>query len=95
MENYKKATECDPEEGVAHYRFGLLLKDFSGDARGALQQFRQAVLKEPQNVRYRVALAELYIGEGMTRNAIREYQKVLEIEPKHKDAKSALRKLRF
>ena len=95
MENYKKATECDPEEGVAHYRFGQLLKDFSGDARGALQQFRQAVLKEPQNVRYRVALAELYIGEGMTRNAIREYQKVLEIEPKHKDAKSALRKLRF
>ena len=95
MENYKKATECDPEEGVAHYRFGQLLKDFSGDARGALQQFRQAVLKEPQNIRYRVALAELYIGEGMTRNAIREYQKVLEIEPKHKDAKSALRKLRF
>lgn len=95
MENYKKATECDPQDGVAHYRFGQLLNEFSGDARGALQQYRQAVLKEPQNVRYRVALAELYIGQGMTRNAIREYQKVLEVDPKHKDAKIALRKLRF
>ena len=95
MENYKRATECDPEDGVAHYRFGQLLNEFSGDARGALQQFRHAVQKEPRNVRYRIALADLYIGQGMTRNAIREYQKVLEIEPKHKEAKLALRKLRF
>ena len=95
LENYKKATECDPEEGLAHYRFGQLLNEYSGDARGALQQFRQAVMKEPENVRYRMALADLYVAQGMSRNAIREYQKAVDLEPKNKEAKAALRKLRF
>lgn len=95
MENYKKATECDPPDGVAHYRFGQLLNEYSGDPRGALQQFRHAVMKEPENVRYRVALADLYLAQKMTKNAIREYQKAVELDPKNKVAKTALRKLRF
>jgi len=95
MENYKKATECDPPDGVAHYRFGKLLNEFSGDPRGALLQFRHAVAKEPENARYRLALADLYLVQKMTKNAIREYQKVVELDPKNKGAKAALRKLRF
>jgi len=95
MENYKKATECDPPDGVAHYRLGKLLNEFSGDPRGALQQFRNAVMKEPENVRYRVALADLYLTQKMTKNAIREYQKAVDLDPKNKAAKTALRKLRF
>jgi len=95
MENYKKAAECDPSEGMAHYRFGQLLHEFADDARTAMQQFRLAVQKEPDNVRYRMALAQLYLSQNMSKNAVREYQKVVEIEPKHKEAKAALRKLRF
>jgi|GEM_PF-1420352 len=95
MENYKKASECDPKGGVSHYRLGRLLKDFSGDARGALLQFRHAVMKEPENLQYRLALADLYVEQNMTKNAIREYQKAVEIDPKNKAAKAGLRKLRF
>tara|TARA_B100001250_G_C19311382_1_gene576424 strand:- start:6 stop:554 length:549 start_codon:yes stop_codon:yes gene_type:complete len=95
MENYKKATECDPQSGLSHYRLGRLIKDFSGDARGALLQFRHAVMKEPGNLQYRLALADLYVEQNMTKNAIREYQKAVEIDPKNKAAKAGLRKLRF
>jgi curved DNA-binding protein CbpA len=95
MHNYQKATECDPMDGLAHFRFGKLLAEHSGDARAALLQFRHAVMKTPNDVRYRMALADLYVNQNMSKNAVREYQKVLELDPKNKDAKNALRKLRF
>jgi tetratricopeptide (TPR) repeat protein len=95
MENYRKATECEPVEGLAYYRFGQLLKEYSGDPRSAVLQFRHAVMKEPKNVSYRAALAHLYMDQKMNKNAIREFQKVVELDPKNKEAKSALRKLRF
>lgn len=95
MHNYQKATECDPDDGLAHYRFGKLLAEYSGDARAALLQFRHAVMKTPDDVKYRMALADLYVTQNMTKNAVREYQKALDLDPKNKDAKNALRKLRF
>jgi curved DNA-binding protein CbpA len=95
MHNYQQATECDPLDGLAHFRFGQLLAEFSGDARSALLQFRHAVLKTPDNVVYRMALANLYVDQKMNKNAAREYQKALELDPKNKEAKNALRKLRF
>jgi curved DNA-binding protein CbpA len=95
MHNYKQATECDPVDGLAHFRFGQLLAEFSGDARSAMLQFRHAVMKTPDNVQYRMALADLYVAQNMNKNALREYQKALELDPKHKAAKNALRKLRF
>ena len=42
-----------------------------------------------------MALADLYLTQNMNKNAVREYQKALELDPKNKDAKNALRKLRF
>jgi curved DNA-binding protein CbpA len=95
MHNYQKATECDPEDGLAHFRFGKLLAEHSGDARAALLQFRHAVMKTPNEIKYRMALADLYVTQNMSKNAVREYQKALELDPKNKDAKNALRKLRF
>lgn len=95
MHNYQQATECNPLDGLAHFRFGQLLAEFSGDARSAMLQFRHAVLKTPENVAYRMALANLYVDQKMNKNAAREYQKTLELDPKNKEAKNALRKLRF
>jgi len=93
--NYQKAVACDPPEGTAYYRLGQLLLDYASEPREALKNFRRAVSNEPESVKYRLALAALYVREGMGKNAQREYQKVLAIDPKNKEAKSSLKKLRF
>ncbi len=93
--NYQQAVACDPPDGLPYFRLGQLLLDYADKPRDALQNFRIAVAREPDSTKYRLALADLYVGEGMGKNAQREYQKVLQVEPKNKSAKKALKKLRF
>jgi curved DNA-binding protein CbpA len=93
--NYQQAVDCDPPGGTAYFRLGQLLLDYASEPREALKHFRRAVVNEPDTLKYRLALADLYVGEGMGKNAQREYQRVLKADPKNKSAKSALKKLRF
>lgn len=92
---YEKAIEYDPPTGKPWFLLGRLLLQSEDDDRGALSHFRRAVDKEPSNVGYRLALASQYVKLGMNRNAKREYQAILEREPKHEDAKAGLKKVRF
>ena len=94
IEHYKRAVECDPPDGLAFYRLGELLLHKADDARTALTHFRQAAAKEPENSRYGIALAELYLHLGMPKNAEREYVRVLEREPKNQKARAGLRQSR-
>ncbi len=94
LDFYQKAVECNPTEGLAFYRLGQLLYGKADDTRGAVSQFRMAVAREPESTKYRLALAEIYIVVGMPRNAEREYQKVLELQPGNGAAKAGLRKAR-
>jgi curved DNA-binding protein CbpA len=94
LEYYQKAVECNPTEGLAHFRLGQLLHGKADDTRGAVTQFRTAVAREPDNTKYRLSLAEIYMVVGMPRNAEREYQKVLELKPDNGAAKAGLRKAR-
>jgi curved DNA-binding protein CbpA len=92
--NYQKAVECDPEEGLAFYRLAELQRAFEEDPRGALRNYRRAVEKEPGSIRYRMALGNMYADLNMKNNAVREFEAVLRIEPKHAEAKQGLKKAR-
>ncbi|MEE2751726.1 MAG: DnaJ domain-containing protein [Myxococcota bacterium] len=94
LEHYQKAVECEPNEGLAYFRLAQLLIHKVDDPRAAMTNLRRAVTYEPDNHKYRLALAELYVLVGMPRNAIREYQRVLEADPKNGAAKQGLRKAR-
>ncbi len=94
LEHYQKAVECEPSEGLAYFRLAQLLIHKVDDPRAAMTNLRRAVKFEPENHKYRNALAELYILVGMPQNAIREYQRVLEADPKNSTAKQGLRKAR-
>ena len=93
--SYEKAIEYDPPQGTAWYNLGQILLQFEDDDRGALSHFRRAVEKEPTNIKYRMTLAEQYVKLEMNRNAKREYQAVLQRDPKNEDAKAGLKKVRF
>jgi len=92
--NYQKAVECEPEEGLAFYRLAELQRAFEEDPRGALRNYRRAVEKEPGSIRYRMALGNMYAELNMKNNAVREFEAVLRIDPKHADAKQGLKRAR-
>lgn len=94
MAAYQKAIECDPPEGLAYYRVGMLLKVHEKDDRGALGFLRKAVQKEPNKLPYRMALAEMYETLGLSANAAREVAAVLAVDPKHEAAKAMAKRLR-
>ena len=92
--NYQKAVDCKPDDGKAYFRLGQLLQMYEDDTRGALTNYREAVKKEPRNVRYRMALADLYSQLDMRANAHREYESILKLDPKNSEAKAGARKTR-
>ena len=94
MTHYTKATECDPPEGLAWYKIAQILRNHEDDNRGALNNLRKAVAKEPRNVSFRIALAEVYLAEKLAANAQREFMTVLEIDPKNDTAKGMLKQLK-
>lgn len=75
--NYRKAVESNCEDARVFYRIGLLIRRVERDEREAMTSFRSAVLKEPDNPEYRIALADMYAAQGLTLNARREYQAVI------------------
>ena len=94
VSNYQKAVECEPQQGLAYYRLAELQRAFEEDPRGALRNYRRAVEKEPESIRYRMALGNMYAELDMKNNAVREFEAVLRLDPKHADAKQGLKKAR-
>lgn len=92
--NYRKAVECDPEDGLAYARLGRLVREHEEDPREALNLVRKAVAKEPRRVEFRVLLAEMYVGLKMEANAVRELQSALDVEPKHEGARLLHKRLK-
>jgi tetratricopeptide (TPR) repeat protein len=89
---YRKAVECDPEEGLAFVRLANILREFEEDQREALALMRKAIAKEPRNPDFRVALGEMFVQLDMRANAIREAQAALEADRNHEGAKALLKK---
>ena len=91
---YQKAVECDPPEGLPFFRLAMLLRTHEQDDRGAVAWLRKAVAKEPRNVAYRMALAELYESVNLAANALREATAALEADPANVTAKALVKRLK-
>ena len=55
---YEKALQLDQDDPIANRRFGLYLKE-TGDTKKAKHYLERAAALDPENVRVRIALAEL------------------------------------
>ncbi len=91
--NYQKAVEYEVDDARPYYRLGMLIRKVDDNSRGALDLFRIAVTKDPQNIEYRMALGELYAEFGLKVNAQGQFKRILEIDRTHDRAKAALRAL--
>lgn len=96
INEYRKAIEYDPPNGVAYFRLYHLLKaDGALEQKEALQLLRKAVMKEPKVGAYRLALAELYLELQLKANALREAEAAVELEPKNAAAKDLLKRVKL
>ncbi|MSQ01561.1 MAG: tetratricopeptide repeat protein [Myxococcales bacterium] len=94
LAHYKRAVECEPDEGAAYFACGQLLRKQDEDKREAMALLRKAVGKEPKRIEFRLALAELYVELNMAQNALREAQAASEVDPKNEKARALYKQLR-
>jgi tetratricopeptide (TPR) repeat protein len=91
---YRRAVDCEPEEGLAYAKLALLIRVVEEDTRESLNLLRKAVLKEPRRPEYRLALAELYVELNMGQNAAREVQAALAVDPDNAKGQALRKQLR-
>lgn len=82
--------------GVARYRahYGRALAQNRNTRRRAESELQTAVSAEPDNVEYRLMIAELYRDIGLRRRAEAELQHALKLSPAHAQARRLLQSLR-
>jgi len=91
--NYQKAVEYEVDEARPYYRLGVLLRRVEEDHRTALEHFRVAVQKDPDNIEYRQALGELYADLGLKVNAQGQFRRILALDKGNNKAKASLKSL--
>lgn len=94
ISSYRKAIALDPPEGKAYFRLAHILRSQDDDLRSAVDLYRKAVQKEPRNIEYCLALAEVYDGLGLKENARRLAIVANAIDRNHAGAKALAKKLR-
>ena len=90
---YRMAVECKPRKAQYYYRYAQLTKS-PAELREHLEALKNAVIYAPDNKDYILTLAAAYETAGMPRNALREYEKVLKVEPANIAAQQAVKKLK-
>ena len=93
LANYQKAVDYETDDARPYYRLGVLLRRVEEDHRAALDLFRTAVTKAPNNVEFRLALGELYSDLGLKVNAEGQFRRVLTLDKGNAKAKAGLKGL--
>jgi curved DNA-binding protein CbpA len=100
MRNYKDAFDLfeeaihyRPFDAELAFRTAVLAWQSVDDLKKAKELAQQAVELEPESGVYRRTLGQIYAAAGLAANARRELETALRLDPKDKEAKSALRQL--
>ncbi len=91
---FKQSVDCQPTRGKYYHSFGMIIWEHTMRQRTAIELLRTAVEKEPRNVEYILELARAYETVGMPSNALKAFERVLEIESGNAEAKKGVKRLR-
>jgi len=88
-----RATHYSPENAQFHAYYGLALSAFEKQQHKAEGEFQAAVRLDPKNPKIRMMLVDFFMEMDMTKRAVGELKRFLEIVPGNKDATRRLQKL--
>jgi tetratricopeptide (TPR) repeat protein len=91
---YRKAIALDPHLPGIHFELAELLRTSKDETvkKEAEQEYRVALLENPQNEKSILRLAEIDAQKGNTEQSYKEYTKAVELQPADADAKLGLAK---
>ena len=87
---FAEAAHLAPQEARYRAQYGQALAGQKQTRRLGESELKVAVSLEPNNVSYRIMLAELYQNLGLRRRAQAELERALIRDPKHKHARALL-----
>ncbi|MBI2894554.1 MAG: DnaJ domain-containing protein [Deltaproteobacteria bacterium] len=85
-EHYCKAAEGNPENVPWAERAAAMLVLVKGDLHKAQELGTRAVLRSPKDVQCRLTLAKVFLEAELPKNARREIEAAIEIDPKNDEA---------
>jgi len=92
IEFLKKARDADSEEAETHYRLGLAFNNLEM-VHNALLEYDRTIALKPTHTNARNDMGWVLYNQGKTEEAIGQWRKVLETNPKDRDAASNLAKV--
>ena len=81
LKAFLTAVECSAGDGRALHRAAKLMLKLDRDLRRALSLCRQALANESDNVGALETLGDIYMAMGMYKNALREYNRYVQLSP--------------
>ena len=91
-QHFQKASALDPRNGVYVERAARALA-FEGDLKEAKRLAERAVELKPDDANCHTTLGKVFQLAGMERNAKREFEVALKLDPKQEFARAQMRKL--
>ncbi|HSQ66079.1 MAG TPA: DnaJ domain-containing protein [Polyangiaceae bacterium] len=90
--SWERVARALPEEPAAHGRAALCLLKAGTDLRNAATLAQRAIALDPDAVKYRLVLAEIYLAAGLTLNAKRELEAAARLAPEDANIEALLKK---
>ncbi len=81
LQAYLLAIEYNPREVEALHRAASLMCSLDRNLRQALSFCRKALMVEPDNIKLRLTLSDIYMALGMQKNALRELSEYVRNNP--------------
>jgi len=89
LEAYEKALICDPKAEYVERKFPILLLKM-GETEKAIAWLQQTIKEQPETIPLYLFLANLYVQQDNSAEAMTLYDKILELDPDNEDVQLRL-----
>ncbi len=90
--SWQRVAKALPDDASAHARAAACMLEADMELRTAATLAQRAVALDPNNVKYRLTLAEIYLGGGLSLNARRELEAAARLSPDDANIEALLKR---
>lgn len=86
----RRATEYNPRDPVIWLELGRTLSKLEGKSQAAIEAVKNAIALDSEGAKPRYRLGEIYNDLGLWKQAMKEYQAAIRLEPTHISARKKI-----